>query len=87
MTYELDCSGVTLALRIFFPLDADADAKWRIEAQTGEPMPGLAATATASSRTEAFRTIARDWHLRLPNPASDLDWSAIERAMAAVRAI
>jgi hypothetical protein len=87
MTYELDCLGIPLVLRVFFPVAADVGACWRIEAQTGHPLQGLAATASASSRAEAFRSIARDWHLALPSAASDLDWNGIAAAMTAVRAI
>ena len=69
MTYELDCSGVPLVLRVFFPV-ADSESCWRIEARTGHPLQGLEASASASSRAEAFQTIARDWHLTLPSAAS-----------------
>ena len=82
MTYELDCSGTPLVLRIFFPEDTPATGDWRIEARTGQ---GLTATASAPSRPEALQTIARDWPRT--SAASDLDWAGITRAMSAVRAI
>jgi hypothetical protein len=87
MTYELDCSGILLVLRVFFPVNSDTEASWRIEARTGQPPQGLAATASATTRAEAFQAIARDWHLTPSSAASDLDWNAIARVMTAVRAI
>jgi hypothetical protein len=87
MTYELDCSGIPLVLRVFFPVDTDPSHEWRIEARTGHPLQGMEATASAQSRAEAFQVIARDWHRAMPVSVSDLDWTAIERAMSAVRAI
>lgn len=85
MTYELDCSGVPLVLRIFFPVETNGVDEWRIDAHTGRPLQGLAATARARSRAEALQIIARDWHHS--STVSNLDWAGIARAMSEVRAI
>jgi hypothetical protein len=85
MTYELDCSGVPLVLRIFFPVDS-APGQWRIEAHARHQLHSLEATASAQTRAEALGIIARDWHSTLPETATDFDWDGIARAMAAVRA-
>ena len=88
MTYELDCSGTPLVVRVFFPaVGADTDASWRIEACAGHPLQAVTAGASGLSRAEAFQSIARDWHLAMPSAASDLDWNGIARVLAAVRAI
>lgn len=83
MTYELDCCGVPLVLRIFFPVDA----QWRIEASSGLAPTAWVATASALSRTEAMQALARNWRNATPATASNLDWTAVECAMVAVRAI
>src|ERR1041385_6075397 len=46
MTYELDCGGVALVVRVFFQTD---DGKWRISVQSGSDRnaPGSASTAAS----------------------------------------
>jgi hypothetical protein len=87
MTYELDCSGTALVLRVFFPAVGVDTTDWRIEACTPHPLPGVSATASAQSRAEAFEAVAERWPLSTPTAAPSLDWSGIARAMRAVHAI
>jgi RNA recognition motif. (a.k.a. RRM, RBD, or RNP domain) len=90
MTYELDCGGVALCIRVF-PED-ESERAWRIEVSTKGPTEGAPATvqtASAPTRAGALEEVSRTW----PVPdasllgATTLDWSAIVEAMQAVRAI
>lgn len=86
MTYELDCSGTPLVVRVFFPVDGSSAAGWRLEAYTLPNSP--VSTATASSRALALESIARSWHDEDAGRApSKVDWDGVARAMASVRAI
>jgi hypothetical protein len=84
MTYELDCSGVPLVLRIFFPENAP-DASWRIEACTGNTVPASSVSASASSKALALQGIAQNWREAMPR--SVLDWDGVAKAMTSVRAL
>jgi hypothetical protein len=87
MTYELDCQGVALVLRIFFPTGTDAGA-WRIVAQASTAPDSPSTASTAASRLEALRALARSCNDGGGLPAfARIDWSAVERAMASVRAV
>ena len=87
MTYELDCSGTPLVVRVFFPAgDRPVESRWRVDAHT---LPGSpVSSASASSRALALELLARSWHdqdaERVP---TKLDWDGVVSAMAAVRAI
>ena len=85
MTYELDCAGVALVLRIFFQTDA---GQWRIVAQTSNAPDAPSTASTAPSRLEAFRAIAQA--CREPGASAAIarvDWNAVEQAMTKVRAL
>jgi hypothetical protein len=88
MTYELDCAGVRLAIRMF-PTDPKEE-EWRIEACT-KGIAGaddMVVTASAPTRKAALEEVARAWGVQTTAaglPA--LEWVAITNAMAAVRAI
>ena len=86
MTYELDCCGVPLVLRVFFPEDA-GDRNWRIEACASDRDPALQMSASAASKAQALRDIAQNWRETMPTPLSNLDWNGIAQAMTSVRAI
>jgi hypothetical protein len=85
MTYELDCAGNALVLRVFFPTES---GQWRILAQAGSAADAPSSDSTAPSRLEALRNIAsasRDGNLA---PAlGRIDWNAVEQAMTKVRAV
>lgn len=84
MTYELDCSGVALVLRVFFPENAP-DSDWRIEACAGNSEPASSISASASSKALALKNIAQNWRETMPRAV--LDWDGIAQAMTLVRAI
>ncbi len=85
MTYELDCSGVMLVVRVSFPSTKN---QWRIVVQTSRETDGANVAAVAPSRIEAFRSVVRtccegDGFGDLGR----LDWRAVEKAMLDVRAL
>lgn len=82
MTYELNCAGSRLVLRVFFPAD-EAPQTWRVAALT----PGASEVAverTAPTKRVALDAVAQAW---VEQGAPSLDWQAVTRAMEAVRAI
>jgi RNA recognition motif. (a.k.a. RRM, RBD, or RNP domain) len=90
MTYELDCAGVPLAIRVF-PED-ETERAWRIEASTKGTTAGAPATvhtASAPTRARALEEVSRRWSAANASPvgAVALDWPAIVEAMQSVRAI
>lgn len=87
MTYELNCAGQPLILRIFFPPSDDPGA-WRIDARTSDSPQAPAISAIAKSRPLAFSEVVAAWEEsaesgRIPK----LDWAAVKAAMNTVRAI
>lgn len=84
MTYELDCAGTTLAIRVFFP---NAAGEYRIVAQTSGAGDAPGADATAASRVDALRAVARFCKDGGAPALAHVDWTAVERAMAKVRAL
>lgn len=87
MRYELDCSGVPLIVRVFFPNAGASASTWRIEAMTSDATGSPVAQAHAASRAEALQMIAEAWHETMPPTSSKLDWTGIAEAMTAVRAL
>ena len=86
MTYELDCGGAPLVVRVF-PLQG-APATWRIEARATDASDAVVATATASSPAVALERVAEWWRDNAaPRALAPLDWNAIAEAMTAVRAL
>jgi len=85
MTYELECAGIKLSVRMF-PLN-DQQTEWRLEARNTDTADALVATASAETRGQALQQIAtwcRDNH---GTGLSNLDWPAIERVLGSVRAV
>ena len=83
MTYELDCQGQHLILRIFHP-----DEGCRIEARTSNDADAAVASGTAESRSAALELCATSWREQtaarlLPS----FDWAAIAESLRGVRAI
>ena len=84
MTYDLDCLGVPLTVRVF----PEEGEQWRIEARMNDTPEAVVSSASASSRRAALDEVGRRWHekaaaLSLPN----FDWAAIATAMDTVRAL
>ena len=84
MTYELDCSGVALVLRIFFPT---TEGEWRIEARTSTRADAPSSDATAPSRVEALRRIAHASREGATGALEAVDWDAVEQSLTKVRAL
>ncbi len=84
MTYELDCAGVALVLRIFFPT---TEGQWRIEARTSNAPDAPSSDATAPSRVEALRQIARAAREGAVGSLELVDWDAVVQALTKVRAL
>lgn len=86
MTYELECSGVPLILRVFPP--SGSPNEWKIEARASDAVDAVVATATAASRPQALDRVAEWWRDNATTRAlATYDWNAVAQAMAAVRAI
>lgn len=84
MTYDLDCSGTPLTVRIF----PTAGEQWRIEARTSDATDAFVAAASASNRRQALDEVGRCWRDNAPGRGlATFDWEAIAAAMAAVRAV
>jgi RNA recognition motif-containing protein len=88
MTYELNCAGTPLVLRIFFPRAQEPSGLWRIEARVSNDPAGTAAEASGTSRTKALHDVARSCgeHAGL-HALVGVDWGAVEQALTAVRAL
>jgi hypothetical protein len=87
MTYELDCAGQRLIVRVFFPVD-DASVAWRVEARTDDTPQAVVVAAVAGTREVALGDVSTAWDAAsLPSGGPSFDWAAVTRAMQAVRAI
>lgn len=87
MTYELDCAGSPLIVRIF-PIESGGRVDWRLEVRTTDAADAIVAKATASSRAAAFDEIVAWWRENGPlRGLATYDWAAVATAMTAVRAI
>lgn len=85
MAYELDCGGMPIAVRLFFP---NTKGEWRIVVQAGREADAPSVAAVAASRIEAFRSVVGACgdsvlFAKLGRP----DWDAVEKAMLEVRAL
>lgn len=83
MTYELDCIGVRLILRIFFPAEEGVQDV-RIEARTSGD-GGVVVDRCGPTRALALSEIAEAWRVAAGAPA--LDWQAVTVALRNVRAV
>ncbi|MBS2013259.1 MAG: RNA-binding protein [Deltaproteobacteria bacterium] len=80
MTYELDCAGRPLTMRIY-PAD---DERWRVEARAKDTDDAVVMTASGASRREAVEAVMRDWN---GTAIAAVDTDALLRAMTEIRAI
>lgn len=84
MTYDLDCAGAPLTIRMF-PTEDDG---WRIEARTNDVDDAVVAKASARTRGDALAEIARWWQAEgATRGLPALDWAAITTALVDVRAV
>jgi hypothetical protein len=83
MTYELDCDGAPLVIRMFPPDDVKA-SEWRIEARAGAPGDEACAMGSGATAKHALDQIRQS----SPSGAlAHIDWDAVVRALHAVRAL
>ena len=80
MTYDLDCAGLPLTVRIF-PIEGD---QWRVEARSKDAADAVVKIASAATRREAVDAAVRDWNTSV---VTDVDTDALLRAMSDVKAI
>lgn len=87
MTYELECSGAQLIVRVF-PLGGEAPTEWRVEARASRAADAAVASATGPSRAVALERVAESWRDNATTrDAGTFDWNAVAQAMTAVRAL
>ncbi len=87
MTYELDCAGEALILRVFFPPEA-GPVEWRIEARGKGGGEAVVIDKVAATRELALQAVSGAW----PTPAAPTatpgyDWAGVTVVMRSVRAI
>jgi RNA recognition motif-containing protein len=88
MTYELDCSGTPLILRVFFRSESEPLPAFRVDARTSSAPDAACIDATAPSRLRALREIAQACQAeRGVRALSAIDWNAVEQAMMTVHAV
>lgn len=88
MTYELDCAGVAISIRMF-PADP-SEKSWRIEASMKkvEGASEAVIAATAATRALALAEVARTWDAeRVTHGLHPVTWKAITEALLTVRAV
>jgi hypothetical protein len=84
MTYELDCAGVALVLRVFFPAET-GPVEWRMEARGKGAGEAIVIDKVAATRELAFQAICGAW----PGPTAtpSYDWDSVTQVLRSVRAI
>ena len=87
MTYELDCAGEALVLRVFFPAEA-GPAEWRLEARGKGEGVAVVIDKVAATRELAFQAICGAWPgTSPPASTSGYDWAGVTQVLRSVRAI
>lgn len=85
LTYELDCSGATLVIRMCFP---STTGQWRIVVHASRDADTPSTAAVAASRMEAFRSVVRACREGVGVAGLErVDWDAVEQVMVKVRAL
>jgi len=96
MTYELDCAGTPIVVKMF-PLD-DSESTWRVEIRRNDPPdPSLptaipvdapvVAIASGATRDVAFHAIRQWCDENRASGLSLIDWNAVAKALESVRAL
>ncbi len=88
LTYELDCAGTPLVLRMFFPLEQGPTGQWRLEARASHADDAAVVHASATTRRQALLNVAARCRSDDPlHPFPNVDWEAVEQALGDVRAL
>jgi hypothetical protein len=83
MTYDLDCEGVPLTLRVF-----SAEEQWRIEARSKDAGDATIANGFGATRSAALTDVVRAWNEEARVRRSHtLDGAALADALREVKAI
>lgn len=86
MVYELAARGEELVLHI--KQLREPEEGWRVEASSKHTEASVQATATGSSAREALESAGAAWReRRLEAGLAAFDWTAVEKALADVRAL
>ena len=87
MTYELDCAGQSLVVRVFFPAEV-GPVEWRLEARGkggGEP---VVVDKVAATRELALQAICGAWpSATLSSASPGYDWDGVTQVLRSGRAI
>lgn len=83
MTYELDCAGSPLVVRVFFPAEA-GPVEWRMEVRGNEAGEAVVIDKVAATRELAFQAVRGAWPSR---PLPGYDWDGVTHVLRSVRAI
>ena len=87
MTYELDCAGEALVLRVFFPPET-GPAEWRIEARGKGAGDAIVVDRVAATRELAFQAICGAWPTAsAPTSKACYDWEGVTQVLRSVRAL
>ncbi len=87
MTYELDCAGEALILRVFFPPEA-GPVEWRIEARGKGCGEAVVIDKVAATRELALQAVSGAWPApTAPTTPPSYDWVGVTAVMRTVRAI
>jgi len=88
MTYELECTGTPLIVRVFFRVDDGPAPGFRIEARTSDAPGTPFVGATGSSKLKALQEVAQKCLAAdAPRALTAIDWIAVEQAMMTVHAV
>ena len=84
MTYDLDCAGLPLVLRVH----SVENGEWRIDARAKDEAESLHATGTATTRRAALVEVVRAWNeAATASGGRRLDGAGLLDAMSGVKAI
>jgi hypothetical protein len=87
MTYELDCAGEALVLRMFFPPEA-GPVEWRIEARGKGAGEAVVIDRVAATRELAFQAVCGAWPTTsVPAAGAGYDWEGVTQVLRSVRAL
>ncbi len=83
MTYDLDCAGMPLTIRMF-PIEDD---EWRVEARSTDAPGAVVVVASAATRRDALGAVLRQWNERPSSSLGSIDADGLLRALSDVKAI
>jgi hypothetical protein len=88
MVYEVECSGISLDIRVSSQPGTAGERDWHVAAQSGRDADAIVITESAPTKAEALRKVAASWEERAPDLGLPLfNWEAVAVALLAVRGI